>query len=164
MVPGEDVLAKWKMVCVDPQAQKLRVCSHGRLRCGTELAQAQIFMAAFSALQLPSSTKSWTVHVVLALKHGWQHLENISEGKPYACPPSHCHPVPSDPWPLWRCLLWVTHWGSPAGSINWCKPAFKSRGQGRVTLGNAFWLSFFPTDGSENEIEKNLQARRKQDI
>lgn len=98
MVPDAGVLAKWRIVCVDPQAQKLRVRSNGTLRCGTELAQAQIFMAAFSAVQLPFSTKSWTFRVFLALKHGWQHLENISEGKPYACPPSHRYPVPSDPW------------------------------------------------------------------
>lgn len=64
-MPDEIVLAKWKMVGVGLQAQKLRARSHSRLRCGTELAQAHVFMAGFSATQLHSSAKSGTPHVIL---------------------------------------------------------------------------------------------------
>lgn len=82
----EDALAKWKTVCIDPQAHKLRVCSHSKLLpCGSEAAKAQFFMAAFHALNLHYSTKSWNLHVVLPLQNVWHHLENISEGKSYPC-------------------------------------------------------------------------------
>lgn len=95
----KDVLAKWEMVCIDPQAHKLRVCSHSKLRCSSEAAKAQKFMAAFCALHLHYSTQPWNLHVVLPLQHEWHHTENISEGKSYPyplptatqCPLTHSH-------------------------------------------------------------------------
>lgn len=42
---------------------------------------SSLLTTAFSALQVPFSTKSCILCAVFAMKYGWQHLENISELK-----------------------------------------------------------------------------------
>lgn len=111
------------MVCIDPQAHKLGACSHRKLRCSSEAAEAQCIMAAFHALHLHYSTKSWNLHVVLPL----QNVENISEGKSYPSPLPTATQCPLNHYER-RCPLIAKSWGSSAGSRSWCKPAFRLKG------------------------------------
>lgn len=159
----KDALAKWKMVCIHPQAHKLRVGSHSKLSCSSEATKAQFFMAAFHDLHLHTaqvleSPCCFTLEKCVApcWEHLWRRILSISS--------PHQYPVPSHPQPLWRCPPIAKPWGSSAGGKSWCKPALRSKDQIRVALGNAFWLSLVPKDGSGGGTEKNHQAKRKQDI
>lgn len=98
-----------KVVCIDPQAHKLRVCSHSKaaalwLRGG----KSSILHGSFPCSEPALQHKVLESPCCFTLQNVWHHLENISKGKSY---PYH---LPTST----QCLLTHSHSGDAHSQLN----------------------------------------------